>query len=235
MTLRHTVTQASPAGLVSLRALWGLISGVLVIFISPSDAHAEVDIHLLSAQRHAKASANLQRLFQASCHGKPTASEQVPANVATLAQIEKKFRVEREMGHPQQVQRLIERECLAYRLAQQEPGFSAPVWYLGQLKVVKIKPYPDDTMEVTAQAGTLAGPIVNSRVTFSAGLHLSCFGYTDIKGQVRCRLVDTHPHGNAHEAGHESNDGPLVASLQGKVSPDLIEWPTSKTIQFKLH
>lgn len=230
--VRHSVLEAGLIGRVFARAPWGLRGGLLLCWLAMAtgtEARAEVDPHLLSAQRHARASALLQQTLQKWCHGKPSPTGQATADLDSLTRVEKQFRLERESGQPQQVQRLIERECLAYRLALQEPTFKAPVWYLSRLKILKIRTVADDGLDMTAQADSLAGPIVNSRITFSMGLHQSCFGNTDAKGQVRCRLVDTHPHGGESETVHETTDGELVVSLQGKVSPDLIAWPTAST------
>ncbi|MDD0812731.1 hypothetical protein PSQ20_20470 [Curvibacter sp. RS43] len=228
MTLCHSSVEISlgKAGAVSARTLGGLLSGCLML--SAGSALAETQAHLLSAQRHAGSSVVLQKALQKWCHG-----HAAPALTLAMSQAEERFKEERTNGKSQQVQRLIERECLAYRLTLQDPTLKHPVWYLGQLKVLKVKRGTGDSLEVTARAYSLAGPIVNSRLTFSTGLHHSCFGYSDAQGLVSCRLIDTHPHGEAGEADHEPTDGILVASLQGKVTQDAIEWPTQITVKIK--
>lgn len=234
MTLRHAVPETRAIGSQSARGFAGLLIGLLAQ-TSALQTSAEVNPHLLSAQRHAKGSAPLQQTLQKWSNEQPAGSEPASLGAPSLPLAEAQFRKARASGQPVLAQRLIERECLSYRMSLKDPDFKTPVWYLSHLKVMKIHHTRQGTLEVTAQASTLAGPIVNSRITFSAGLHQSCFGNTDAQGQVRCRLLDTHPHGEPEDAAHESTGGELLASLQGKVTPDVIEWPSSQAIQLKRH
>lgn len=233
MTRCHSIAEISPGpgGAVFARALVGLLSACLVL--STGRAFADTEAHLLSAQRHASSVVVWQKTLQKWCHGQAVQDMPAPALTQALSQVEARFKEERTHGKSQPVQRLIERECLAYRLTFKDPTLKHPVWYLGQLKVLKVNRGTGDSLEVTARAYSLAGPIVNSRLTFSTGLHHSCFGDSDAQGLVRCRLIDTHPHGEAGEADHEPTDGTLVASLQGKVTQDAIEWPTQITVKIK--
>lgn len=129
--------------------------------------------------------------------------------------------------HP--VATLIERECLAHRLAALDSAFQSPVWYLSQVRFIRVTHGrgPHGDLEAVAQAHNAKGPIVNNRITFSMGLHHSCFGYTDANGVVACTLVDTHPHGSEDE--HKDEAETVVASLQGSMSDALVEWPTTST------
>lgn len=146
-----------------------------------------------------------------------------------LREAEAKFRADREAQRMHPVSALIERECLAHRLAALDPTFQSPVWYLSHLRFIRVTRGrgPHSVLEVVAQAYNAKGPIVNNRITFSMGLHHSCFGYTDAKGLVACTLVDTHPHGPGDE--HKDEAETVVASLQGSMSDALVEWPTTAT------
>ena len=54
---------------------------------------------------------------------------------------------------------------------------------------------------------------------------MSCFGITDTKGQARCTLADSHPHGPSSEQEHEEHEGPLVVTLAGTVDRERIQLP----------
>ena len=109
--------------------------------------------------------------------------------------------------------------------ARSPGGAEHPVWLLSQLRVLRPSPAHADDLYVRATATNLAGPVVGSRITFSRGLHMSCFGTTDTRGQVQCKLLDTHPHGPGSEGTHQEHAGPLVVTLAGTADSHRIQLP----------
>jgi hypothetical protein len=124
---------------------------------------------------------------------------------------------------------VVQRECAAYQATRFLPQIRRPVWLLSELTLSRPRTAAHaEGMRVEAFARNVDGPVVNSRITFSQGLHMSCFGLTDARGAVRCTLVDTHPHGpGSNDQDDEAHDGPLIASLAGSVSTDRVELPAA--------
>lgn len=234
MTEDRLVHAAYSEGQALRQALLG------VLFLLPwgaicADTPHSAERHLHSARQHAKASAQLQKKIRIWCASDLQDSRSNSGLIEALRQAEIKFKAARDSGQINLKSPLVERQCLAYRLTKVNPEFKTPVWYLSHLQFVHMKPTSGHAIgaKAVAQASSADGPILNNRITFSMGLHHSCFGYTDPQGQVACTLVDTHPHGPG--VVHEEEADSIVASLQGVLSDDLVLWPTTLTLKIPPH
>ncbi|PUA97270.1 hypothetical protein C8C99_2116 [Acidovorax sp. 107] len=234
MTEDRLVHAAYFKGPALRQALLGLLFlcpwGVICADTSPA-----AERHLHSARQHAKSSAQLQKNFRTWCASDLQDSRLIGGLKEALLQAEIKFKDARDSGQNNLESPVVERQCLAYRLTKVNPEFKTPVWYLSHLQFVHTKPTSGHgiSAKAVARASSADGPILNNRITFSMGLHHSCFGYTDVKGQVACTLVDTHPHGPG--VVHEEEADSIVASLQGVLSDDLVLWPTTLTLKISPH
>jgi hypothetical protein len=133
-------------------------------------------------------------------------------------------------ARPEVLQMLVvQRQCAAFRAARAAPSRVLPVWLLSKLSITQMGPAvpPETGWWVEAKASHADGPVVGSRITFSQGAHMSCFGLSDAKGVVRCRMQDTHPHGPGawSKADVAAHSGPVIASLAGSVSASRVELP----------
>ena len=190
---------------------------------------ASAETHLTSAALHAKGHPRLMAAMAQWC-GTATVSP-IPLQEQTqrLQAVEAAYQRERQAERPDRARLLshvVERECAAFQETRVFGGPVLPVWLLSQLRPLKPTTAHADGLHVRAVATNLAGPVVGSRITFSRGLHMSCFGITDVQGQVQCTLLDTHPHGPGAEGTHEEHEGPLVVNLAGTVDSHRIQLPT---------
>jgi hypothetical protein len=188
--------------------------------------------HLRAAERHAGREPDLRTIFRHACAAK-SAPKTVEEAVSAVRKTEAVFHNERAQATPDQTlltRAVVLRGCAAYHATRLQPGASYPLWLLSSLKVTQmglVNP-PGKGWWVEAQARNLNGPVANSRLTFSQGAHMSCFGATDAQGVVRCTLQDTHPHGPGPLSAAEvaAHKGPVIATLAGSVSASRIELPT---------
>ncbi len=234
MTEDRLVHAAYSEGPALRQALLGLL------FLFPwgaiyADTSPAAERHLHSARQHAKSSAQLQKKIRTWCASDMQDSRLISDLKEALRQAETKFKAARDSGQVNLESPLVERQCLAYRLTKVNPEFKTPVWYLSHLQFVHIRPASGHAIgpKAVARASSADGPILNNRITFSMGLHHSCFGHTDAKGQVACTLVDTHPHGPGD--AHKEEADSIVASLQGVLSEDLVLWPATLTLKISPH
>ncbi len=221
-----------------MRVAYGLLAAGLVLasLSTPVRAGAaadhEEDRHLRSAMRQAAGHTALEQRRKAWCDSRRAPEEatraaqavrvaedayRTAANVSTLP----KHAVLRDL--------VVQRECAAAQAARLQPQVRRPVWLISELAFAPVRRASgaSEAVPVAAVARNINGPVVGSRITFSQGLHMACFGITDARGAVQCTLVDTHPHGpeSAHEADDEAHEGPLTATLAGSASADKVELP----------
>jgi hypothetical protein len=214
-----------------LRAL-GLI---LALFVEPDRADAatpdEAVRHLRAAKRQAAGLPELEKRRRAWCSAGARPPSALSA-VAAVRGVEAAYRAA-AYSPVRATQRellglVVQRECAAYHAARLEPQVRRPVWLFSDLRIVAFRLSGGLTgaVEAEAEARNIDGPVRNSRITFSQGLHMSCFVATGIQGAARCTLVDTHPHGPGwNPFGDPSHQGPLIATLAGSVSSERVELP----------
>lgn len=213
--------------------LWQHIRhGLLVALLAaanPSPAVAQAvpaAAHRQAAQRQAQGDAVLKRAFKQWCS---VASAPTTAALAAQRLLAAEADHQRERAQPAPDEdrlrlAVVLRGCAAYHASRLLPGSSHPVWLHTQLLLVSVRPGKLG-FEVAAQASTVDGPVVNSRITFARGLHHACFASTDAAGVVTCTLVDTHPHGNKLDGWAEAHEGPFVATLAGSVASTVVQLP----------
>lgn len=208
----------------------------LAMILSPDEARAappdEAARHLLAAEGQAARDPTLRQRRERWCK---TAAAPADATLAEQAVrvAEEAYRNAAGAATPPARAALrslvVQRECAALHAARLQPQVRRPVWLISELTIVRVGASSSTAngMEVVAVARNVNGPVVNSRITFSQGVHMSCFGVTDVRGSVRCTLVDTHPHGpeSAHGTDDEAHEGPLIATLAGSTSADRVELP----------
>ncbi len=186
--------------------------------------------HLDSARAHAKGQPPLVAAMAKWCSTAEGSTAAIPLQERTLRllSVEAAYQRERQAERPDTARLrslVVERECAAFQETRSPGGAERPVWLLSQLRVLRPSPAHADDLYVRATATNLAGPVVGSRITFSRGLHMSCFGTTDTRGQVQCKLLDTHPHGPGSEGTHQEHAGPLVVTLAGTADSHRIQLP----------
>ena len=208
----------------ALFAVWLLAGASLALAQGQPAGQA----HLANAGLHAKGQARLMAAMARWCSPTAAPSTTLQERTLRLEAVEAAYQRERQAERPDRARVLslvVERECAALQEARAPGAPGRPTWLLSQLRVLPPKTAHTDELHVRAVATNLAGPVVGSRITFSRGLHMSCFGTTDARGQVQCTLVDTHPHGPGAESTHEEHEGPLVVSLAGTVDKHRVQLP----------
>lgn len=186
------------------------------------------EAHFANAGLHAKGQAPLVAAMARWCSPAAAPSIALQERTLRLEAVEAAYQRERQAERPDRARVLslvVERECAAFQEARISGAPGRPIWLLSQLRVLRPTTSHADELHVRAVATNPVGPVVGSRITFSRGLHMSCFGITDARGQVQCTLVDTHPHGPGAEGTHEEHEGPLVVTLAGTVDSHRIQLP----------
>ena len=189
-------------------------------------AAVPADSHLRAAQRQSKGQPALAALVRRHC-ARTAAPKTAGLARQDLEQAEAAHRAERALPRPQPdrlLQAVVLRGCAAYHATRLQAGASFPVWWHTRLDIHSVRPTATG-FEVQAQASTVNGAVVSSRITLARGLHHACFMATDASGQAACVLVDTHPHGGRPDAWAEAHEGPVIASFAGSVLPDRVELP----------
>jgi len=194
---------------------------------APAGVAVDAKAHLRAAKRQAHGDHALSAAFQRACSAAATPKTAALA-VQQLRQTEADHQNERSQSRPRQDRLLLAvvmRGCAAWHATRLQPGASYPVWLHTRVRIEGVKPAAAG-FEIQAWASTVDGPVSNSRITFSRGLHHACFAPTDATGKAACVMVDSHPHGDASHGGAEAHEGPFVATLAGSVSPNRVELPT---------
>lgn len=223
---------ASPRPM-ALARLWGWVAGCLAMLAagaSPAPTRVPTvgaEVHRDAAQRQAQGHTSSRSVVERWCS---TASSPASAELAVqrLQAAEAEYRTERMLPRPRADQlrlAVVRRSCAAYHASRLLPGESYPIWLYTHLQIKSVRPAAAG-FEVQAVATTVDGPVVNSRITFARGLHHACFAATDAAGVVTCTMVDTHPHGPGVGVWAEAHEGPVVATLAGKVAPEVVELPS---------
>lgn len=196
-----------------------------------ADSQDEATRHLRAAQGQAAGDAALEKRLRAWCSA-GAMPRSASAAVAAVRDAEAAYRAAAyaPVRATQKELRslVVQRECAAYQAARLEPQVRRPMWLFSDLRIVEFRLTGGLTgaVEAEAEARNIDGPVRNSRITFSQGLHTSCFAATGVQGATRCTLVDTHPHGPGwNPLGDASHQGPLIATLAGSVSSDRVELP----------
>lgn len=186
------------------------------------------EAHLANAGLHAKGKPSLMAAMARWCSPQTPQSTSLQDRSLRLPEVEMAYQRERQAERPDRTRMLslvVERECAAFQEARVSGAPVRPIWLLSQLRVLRPTTAGSNELHWRAVATNLAGPVVDSRITFSKGLHMACFGITDARGQVQCTLVDTHPHGPGSEGTPEEHEGPLVVSLAGTVDRRRVQLP----------
>lgn len=186
--------------------------------------------HLQSAQAHAAGQSTLKREQATWCANRQELPNPTQLQAALL-RVEAEFKRAREHAPADARRWLVQRECLAYQARQLVPEMALPVWQQSTLQLQRLTHQPPRGWTASVRATTPLGPVAHSRVTFSIGSHWSCFADTNAQGVALCTLVDTHPHGPDDQDHHdEAEHAPLVISLQGSVTPQRVQWPSTRTV-----
>lgn len=231
--MRH-LPWCAPLGL-ALCGLWGAVPELALASsgASPNAHRVTASSHRRAAEKHAGSQPELRATFRRACSSK-SAPKTVEEAVNAIRKAETGLQHERSQPNPDPQrlkQAVVLRGCAAYHATRLQPGASHPLWLLSSLTVTGmgyVKP-PGKGWWVEAVAQNVEGSVANSRLTFSQGAHMSCFGTTDAKGAVRCVLQDSHPHGPGPltAADVAAHSGPVIATLAGSVSSTRVEIPST--------